>query len=81
MKVVAYTGSWCGPSTMLKIHFKKEGIKFKNIDINGSLKESMEAGVVATPTIVLTNEQGTEIRLIGYNDVVLERVRGLINER
>lgn len=78
MKIVAYTGRWCGPSTMLKSTLKREKIAFTSIDVEGSLKKAKEDGVLGTPTLIITDDTGKTLRIIGFNEDVLTRIQGVL---
>lgn len=86
MKVTVYTADWCGPCRMLKAAFKKAGIKVKKegvkqdleyepIDIDACAKEAKEAGVRGVPTIVITDYEGKDTRIVGFDNKVLQRVK------
>jgi len=78
--VIVYGADWCGPCKMLKSAFSREDIEYTYIDIDAKLKETREAEIRGVPTILIVEEDKQQIRIIGFNDSVLERIKQEIKE-
>jgi thioredoxin 1 len=66
MKVIKFEATWCGPCKMLSkvISESQDKIKipFDTVDIDRSTELAMEYGVRGVPTMILVDENNTEIR-------------------
>ena len=69
MKTILYfTASWCGPCKALAPIMKKlsDQINYRKIDVDSNQDLSMKYGVRNVPSLVLVDENGTELnRMVG----------------
>jgi len=69
MKTILYfTASWCGPCKALAPRMKKlsDQINYRKIDVDSNQDMSMKYGVRNVPSLVLVDENGTELnRMVG----------------
>ena len=69
MKTILYfTASWCGPCKALAPRMEKlaSQINYRNIDVDSNQDMSMKYGVRNVPSLVLVDENGTELnRMVG----------------
>jgi len=69
MKTILYfTASWCGPCKALAPRMKKlsDQINYRKIDVDSNQDLSMKYGVRNVPSLVLVDENGTELnRMVG----------------
>jgi glutaredoxin len=75
MKVTVYSADWCGPCKMMKATFKREGIEYTTIDVDGDTTAAAEAKIRGVPTIVITKADGKEVRIVGFSNTTLKRVK------
>jgi len=67
-KILYYTASWCGPCRMLgPIMESLNGqINYEKVDVDTNTELPIKYGIRNVPTLVLIDENGTEInRLVG----------------
>ena len=69
MKTILYfTASWCGPCKALAPRMVKlaDQINYRKIDVDSNQDLSMKYGVRNVPSLVLVDENGTELnRIVG----------------
>tara|TARA_B110000037_G_scaffold164476_1_gene185971 strand:+ start:539 stop:787 length:249 start_codon:yes stop_codon:yes gene_type:complete len=69
MKTILYfTASWCGPCKALAPRMEKlaSQINYRKIDVDSNQDMSMKYGVRNVPSLVLVDENGTELnRMVG----------------
>jgi thioredoxin 1 len=70
MKVLKFYADWCGPCKGLSMVIKGAGDKVKvpidDVNIDNELMMSVEYGVRSVPTMILVDENGTELkRMVG----------------
>tara|TARA_R110000796_G_scaffold117257_1_gene230021 strand:+ start:502 stop:750 length:249 start_codon:yes stop_codon:yes gene_type:complete len=69
MKTILYfTASWCGPCKALAPRMEKlsSQINYRKIDVDGNQDLSIKYGVRNVPSLVLVDENGTELnRMVG----------------
>ncbi len=69
MKTILYfTASWCGPCKALAPRMEKlsDQINYRKIDVDSNQDLSMKYGVRNVPSLVLVDENGTELnRMVG----------------
>ena len=69
MKTILYfTASWCGPCKALAPRMEKlsNQINYRKIDIDSNQDLSMKYGIRSVPSLVLVDENGTELnRIVG----------------
>jgi len=69
MKTILYfTASWCGPCKALAPRMEKlaSQINYRKIDVDSNQDLSMKYGVRNVPSLVLVDENGTELnRMVG----------------
>ena len=70
MKVLKFYADWCGPCKGLSMVIKGAGDKIKvpidDVNIDNELMMSVEYGVRSVPTMILVDENGTELkRMVG----------------
>jgi thioredoxin 1 len=69
MKTILYfTASWCGPCKALAPRMAKlaDQINYRKIDVDSNQDLSMKYGVRNVPSLVLVDENGTELnRIVG----------------
>jgi len=69
MKTILYfTASWCGPCKALAPRMEKlaSQINYRKIDVDSNQDMSMKYGVRNVPSLVLIDENGTELnRMVG----------------
>ena len=74
MKLLKFYAEWCGPCKGLSMVIKgaedKINIPINEIDIDAEIMTSVEYGVRSVPTMILVDENGTE----------LKRQVGMLNE-
>jgi thioredoxin 1 len=67
-KILYFTASWCGPCKALATRMEKlsSQINYQKIDIDSNQDLSMKYGIRSVPSLVLVDENGTEInRIVG----------------
>ena len=66
MKVLKFYADWCGPCKGLSMVIKGAGdkitIPIDEVNIDNELMSSVEYGVRSVPTMVLLDENGTELK-------------------
>jgi thioredoxin 1 len=66
MKVLKFYAEWCGPCTAMTQIIKNAGDKIKlpieEINIDNEIMTSVEYGVRSVPTMILVDENGTELK-------------------
>lgn len=66
MKAIKFYAEWCGPCKGLSMIIEgakdKITVPIENIDIDQNVMESVHYGVRSVPTMVLLDENGTEIK-------------------
>jgi thioredoxin 1 len=71
MKTILYfTASWCGPCKALAPRMEKlsNQINYRKIDVDSNQDLSMKYGVRNVPSLVLVDENGTELnRMVGVH--------------
>ena len=71
MKTILYfTASWCGPCKALAPRMEKlsNQINYRKIDVDSNQDLSMKYGVRNVPSLVLVDENGTELnRMVGVD--------------
>ena len=70
MKVLKFYADWCGPCKALSMVIKGAGDKvtvpIDDVNIDNELMTSVEYGVRSVPTMILVDENGTELkRMVG----------------
>ena len=70
MKVLKFYADWCGPCKALSMVIKGAGDKvtvpIDDVNIDNELMTSVEYGVRSVPTMILIDENGTELkRMVG----------------
>lgn len=74
MALTIYTTTWCGPCKRLKSQLSREGITYKEIDINtnpgaAEFVMSVNNGNQTVPTVVVESPNG---RVVRTNPSVIE---------
>ena len=67
MKTILYfTASWCGPCKALAPRMEKlaSQINYRKIDVDSNQDMSMKYGVRNVPSLVLVDENGTELNIM-----------------
>jgi thioredoxin 1 len=66
MKVLKFYAEWCGPckamTQVIKNASDKITIPVEEIDIDAEIMTSVEYGVRSVPTMILVDENGTELK-------------------
>ena len=66
MKAIKFYAEWCGPckglSMIIESAKEKITVPIENIDIDQNIMESVHYGVRSVPTMILLDENGTEIK-------------------
>jgi thioredoxin 1 len=66
MKALKFYAEWCGPckglSMIIESSKEKITVPIENIDIDQNIMESVQYGVRSVPTMILLDENGTEIK-------------------
>jgi thioredoxin 1 len=66
MKAIKFYAEWCGPCKGLSMVIAgaadKITVPIENIDIDQNIMESVTYGVRSVPTMVLLDENGTELK-------------------
>jgi thioredoxin 1 len=66
MKVLKFYAEWCGPCKAMTQVIKNAGDKIKlpieEINIDNEIMTSVEYGVRSVPTMILVDENGTELK-------------------
>jgi hypothetical protein len=78
MKVKIFTFSKCGPSLLItNMHGQgKLGFDSELFDVEENVDAARGAKVIATPTIIITDNDGVELkRLVGFGRGLLTKVR------
>ena len=72
MRVLKFSATWCGPCKMLARNLEdvNTNIPIENIDIDEHQDTAMEYGVRGVPTMIMLDENHTEIkRLVGMQSL------------
>ncbi|WP_327089606.1 mycoredoxin [Nonomuraea sp. NBC_01738] len=67
MALTVYTTTWCGPCKRLKSQLTREGISYREVDIEAnpeaaSFVESVNNGNQVVPTVVIETPKGRVVR-------------------
>ncbi|MET8868020.1 mycoredoxin [Nonomuraea sp. NPDC004580] len=67
MALTVYSTTWCGPCKRLKAQLTREGIAFKDVDIErdqaaAEFVESVNNGNQVVPTVVIETPKGRVVR-------------------
>lgn len=66
MKAIKFYAEWCGPCKGLSMVIAgakdKITIPIENVDIDQNIMESVTYGIRSVPTMVLLDENGTELK-------------------
>ncbi|MEV4806540.1 mycoredoxin [Nonomuraea sp. NPDC049421] len=67
MALTVYSTTWCGPCKRLKAQLTREGIAFKDVDIErdqaaAEFVESVNNGNQVVPTVVIETAKGRVVR-------------------
>ncbi len=80
-KVKIYTTPACGYCQLAKVFFKENKIDFKEIDIAENPKAADEmvqkTGQMGVPVIIITNDDGKEEVIIGFDQSRMKKVLGI----
>lgn len=79
MKVTVYSADFCGPCKMMKAGFKREGIEYKEIDVDADTESSAKAGIRGVPTTVITEEGKEDVRIVGFDSTTLKRIKEVLS--
>ena len=64
--MIDFWAEWCGPckglSMIIEVAKEKITVPIENIDIDQNIMESVHYGVRSVPTMVLLDENGTELK-------------------
>jgi thiol-disulfide isomerase/thioredoxin len=60
---------------MLHPNFERAGIEYTKVDIDANAEEADKARIKGVPTIVITKDNGEEIRIVGFDHKVMKRVK------
>jgi glutaredoxin len=75
MSITVYSAEWCGPCKMLKAAFKREGIEYNTVDVDADTTAASKAGIRGVPTTVITKADDKEVRIVGFSNTTLKRVK------
>lgn len=82
MKLKIYIADWCGASKMVKGALSRAKVECTYINIEEEPNEASEQGIQGVPTLILTEEDGTELRrFVGYSKENIERIKGELSDR
>jgi len=80
-KVKIYTTPTCGYCQLAKVFFKENKIDFEEIDIAANPQAADEmvkkTGQMGVPVIIITNNDGKEEAIIGFDKPRLKKVLGI----
>lgn len=81
MKLLKFSAVWCGPCIAIahSIDRAKIDIEIENIDVDQNPEKQQEYGVRGIPTLILVEDDGTEIRRISGAAISTQDIQNLVS--